>query len=496
MPFIYNILPEYTQSLDTLVDRNNRGEVKLLSEYTEVIDETIFDVLSASIREISTFSDIYAINEKYIRLFSYLLGYKWNDYLPYEIQRDIVANILQLYKRKGIRFSFHFSLYQLDPNVEIYEPYKDIFVLNKSRLSSDKHLPSQDYYCVGIIVIRINNLIPEIFEIFESVRPAGWRIILEGKSGLFYNLHIKPYTQMREYYSRDRYKITDPTNEYQVQFWHSIQYVNDSRVILTMMGKTFFVDSLWTLTDIKDKTILEPNESLQYHNLWRYPNDYFEYRPHYMMKIRLPYPIIMMGKTLMNENLTPNSLKNFSIVEPNPDDLELNSWTLWRFNGQFSNDYKSKFKSLVNIGAITMMGQTFDFGGLHSNFTNKNLTNFRNLNEDILMDRIYNYGSSFDYEHTMEIEDIKISDWNGNYYFIQINDTDLILNSEITQFTENIEYPFEHSNQYITPEYSAINKLTLDDFKFFTISDPIDDYNKFALYRYSRQFSHYRTIPI
>ena len=47
------------------------------------------------------------------------------------MQKDILKNILDIYKRKGTKFSFHFGLYKLDPSISIYEPYRDIFTLNK-----------------------------------------------------------------------------------------------------------------------------------------------------------------------------------------------------------------------------------------------------------------------------------------------------------------------------------------------------------------------------
>ena len=100
---------------------------------------------------------MYKIKEEYLPYFAYLLGYKWSFYFDTDLQKNIVANIIQLYKRKGTRFSFNFNISQVDPNIEIYEPYKDIFVIGKSKLNTD-HLSSEKYYSVGIIVIKIQKL--------------------------------------------------------------------------------------------------------------------------------------------------------------------------------------------------------------------------------------------------------------------------------------------------------------------------------------------------
>lgn len=284
MAFLYSILPEYTRSTDTLTDRNINGEVKVLEEYLNIVDREIFDIISNTIREIVDFRDIYRIKTEYLPYFAYLLGYCWNSYVDDSIQRQIVASILQLYKRKGTKFSFHFSLYQVDPNIVVYEPYKDIFILNRSRLGTN-HLTSRNYYSPGIIVLRISNYDPKIFELFNLVKPAGWKVVVEGRYGLFYNIHIKPESEIRTWYASDKYTITDPTNEEQVQYWNSIQYINGQIYPIIMVGHTLFVDSLWTINDLEYMTVLYPEETVLPGTtqtadgliLWRLPCQHFSY---------------------------------------------------------------------------------------------------------------------------------------------------------------------------------------------------------------------------
>jgi hypothetical protein len=132
MAFLYSVLPEYTKNSDVLTDSNARGRVKSLEEFLNTVDEEIFDVVADSVREILSFGSVYEISDEYLPYLAYLLGYKWNYSLDLSIQRNLLANILRLYKRKGTKFSFNFSLYNLDPSISLYEPYKDIFILNKS----------------------------------------------------------------------------------------------------------------------------------------------------------------------------------------------------------------------------------------------------------------------------------------------------------------------------------------------------------------------------
>lgn len=276
MSFLYQILPEYSRLTDSFTDNNVSGQVKPLEAFLDSIDSEIFEQQAVLIKEMLDFNDVYKIREEYLPYFSYLLGYRWNYFLSSDFQRNLVANILQMYKRKGTKFSFHFSLYQLDPYVEIYEPFKDIFVLNKSVLGASHHLSSRNYYCPGIIVVRINNIIPEIFELIELCRPAGWKIIVEGKYGLFYNLHIKPNSDIRAYFSSDKFTITDYRDEFQVQYYNSIQFINDQIYPITMVGHTLFVDSLWSAEDLAYMTILYPDSNGL--TLWRLPCQFFDYR--------------------------------------------------------------------------------------------------------------------------------------------------------------------------------------------------------------------------
>jgi len=265
MAFLYNILPEYTRNTDTLTDNNISGEVKVLEEYLNVIDEEIFDILSNSIYEIMNFRDVYRIRLEYLPYFAYLLGYTWNSYVDHDVQRNLLSAILQLYTRKGTKFSFHFTLYNVSPEITIYEPYKDIFILNKSQLNKN-HLSSRDYYSPGIIVLRVNSYNEHLFELFDMVKPAGWKIIVEGRFGLFYNIHLKPTTDFRSFYISDKYEITDPTNEEQLQYYSSIQYITSGSVLIaiTMLGQTFMLDSTLTLNDLQLSSLLYESDDPDY----------------------------------------------------------------------------------------------------------------------------------------------------------------------------------------------------------------------------------------
>ena len=369
MAFIYSILPEYTHSLEKYIDSSYFGEYCSLQGYTDAIDITIFDLLRSSIREILTFNDIYTINENYLPYFSVLLGYKWNDYIDSNIQRSIVANILQLYKRKGTIFSFHFNLYNIDQNVEISEPYKDLFVLNRSKLSSNKHLPSRDYYSYGIIAIKINTSIPEIYEIIENVRPAGWRFILEINRKCYTDLNYKPKEKIRMTGIPSFYNIENIEDGQQYQIANSIHYTKEPTVILTMVCQ-----SITTLCQMPLKwllhSILIPAANVGYNTFLRYGQSHLETRPHYYntMKLQLQgfLGLIFTREALIKYNYdevntyVKNKLvnDNTSIFEYN--DLDLHS-ELFTNSLQYSKILIDNLVKVLYNKKATMAGKQFSF---------------------------------------------------------------------------------------------------------------------------------------
>lgn len=196
MSFLYDIISDYDKSYDTVTDTGSSGTVTTLYGYLSSFDDVLFSAVSTAINEILTFNSIDHVSDEYIHYLAYMLGYEWNPNLDTDLQRNLLKHILEIYKRKGTKFAFHFNLYQLDPTVQLYEPYKDLFILDKSRYGED-HLPSSDYYSYGILVIKLNAYIPDIFDIIEYLRPAGWKIVIEFNYGIFYSFHIKVKTEER-----------------------------------------------------------------------------------------------------------------------------------------------------------------------------------------------------------------------------------------------------------------------------------------------------------
>lgn len=405
MSFLYKVLPEYTRNSDILTDNNVSGQVKTLEEFLNVIDTEIFDIAADSVREILTFTSVYDIKDEYLPYLGYLLGYNWNNNLDSEIQRNILANIIELYKRKGTKFSFNFNLYHLDPTVVLYEPYKDIFMLNQSgfgepinkeyysnikwkvpvdaatteninligeqiidsvtvkkgnrvlvkdqnnrlengvyivsdsewskaedsdscskisrslyyvkfgRINANKgwicvssdetngiiferirsgnskryHLSSREYYSWGILVLKVNNLSNQVFELMSMVKPAGWKILVETYYGLYYNLHTKISETVRNKLISDSGIIKNDFEfiEDYYDFVYSLHYSLTSLYVeAVLMGHMFdfygdhfrnFINNYITFNDIKHYTLNDNIYSDEEYSLLRYSTHYAAY---------------------------------------------------------------------------------------------------------------------------------------------------------------------------------------------------------------------------
>jgi len=180
MGFMYSHLPLETLVSDTILDTNNLGnKVKALEEYFNTIEEEVFDVFKVKIKDIPNFYSIDEVNEKYLPYVAYLLGYIWDFSLSVDYQKYILRTIVDVYKRKGTKFSIRYGLDYFDFNSTISEPYKDIFILNKSKFGEGKKFASELYYSRGVFIVKTSIDPTLVREIVENVRPAGVKLIID-----------------------------------------------------------------------------------------------------------------------------------------------------------------------------------------------------------------------------------------------------------------------------------------------------------------------------
>lgn len=190
--YLYERLPEYTRELtDIMFDVNSSGEeVKILQEFLKSVDETTLQPLKEYINEIITLQDIDAIRDELLPYFGFLYGYVWDEKLSVSIQRSLLKNIVQLYKRKGTPYSLYYQLYFHDNAIKLIEPHKYIWILNvRGKLSGIYKLPSEDYYSRGLFVVETSADIPTVRDIIETVRPIGTVGIITSIDGNLVNLN-------------------------------------------------------------------------------------------------------------------------------------------------------------------------------------------------------------------------------------------------------------------------------------------------------------------
>jgi len=127
-------------------------------------------------------------------------------------------------------------------NVQIYEPYTDVFFLDDSSLDSNKKLISQDYYTYGIIDIEIAVPFPtEVIDIINWFRPAGVLWVLTYRPSLDTNApiwNLPPYnanlaaklltfTYETGFDKKQSYSLT-PNSKYNNGITHEEFFTNDS----------------------------------------------------------------------------------------------------------------------------------------------------------------------------------------------------------------------------------------------------------------------------
>ena len=216
--FLYKSIPEYSKEIldiitDTRIENGVPVNVRTLEEYLDNIDTLTFESIREYIKSILDFNVIDKISHEYLPYLSYLLGHVWNPEINVDYQKYILKSIIQLYKRKGTEFHIHYNLSYFDKNIQIYEPYKDIFILNKSLLNSNKRFTSPDYYSWGIYTIKSVFNPHVVKEIINTTRPAGWRAVFE---------HVNNWSESFEPRVED-----DLWNKIQTTPWYNDIYVRD-----------------------------------------------------------------------------------------------------------------------------------------------------------------------------------------------------------------------------------------------------------------------------
>jgi len=243
-------------------------------------------------------------------------------------------------------------------NVQIYEPYTDVFFLDDSSLDSNKKLISQDYYTYGIIDIEIAVPFPtEVIDIINWFRPAGVLWVLTYRPSLDVNApiwNLPPYnanlaaklltfTYKTGFNKKQSYSVT-PNSKYnngvtQEAFFTDDSYLNSLALLL---GSEAVTSSYYNAVGYLNGLII-PSKGDTVKTLSRRLNN-IPPKDNYLIEKK-----DNLSKTF---NITRNNENNTNLLK---DTFDFNDWYIPN-STQYSNDRRL---SGANILALQDDGQSF-----------------------------------------------------------------------------------------------------------------------------------------
>ena len=243
-------------------------------------------------------------------------------------------------------------------DVQIYEPYTDVFFLDDSSLDSNKKLISQDYYTYGIIDIEIAVPFPtEVIDIINWFRPAGVLWVLTYRPSLDTNApiwNLPPYnanlaaklltfTYKTGFDKKQSYSLT-PNSKYnngvtQEAFFTDDSYLNSLALLL---GSEAVTSSYYNAIGYLNGLII-PSKGDTVKTLSRRLNN-IPPKDNYLIEKK-----DNLSKTF---NITRNNENNTNLLK---DTFDFNAWYIPN-STQYSNDRRL---SGANILAIQGDGQSF-----------------------------------------------------------------------------------------------------------------------------------------
>ncbi|AGB62785.1 hypothetical protein [Bacillus phage phiAGATE] len=176
MSFLKHLLPAWKISLQNKTTANgailNAIEQELKDTEREAIKGKLLLALDTA-------------TEEWLDYYGKLFGVLRRDNELDDPYRQRIINYVLL--RRGtipaIIAAIREFLNDYDSHIEIYEPYKNVFILNKSKLNGPDHFLGH-YYTVAVIDIRISRPFPPgIIDLINEFKPAGVTVRLTYRSG-------------------------------------------------------------------------------------------------------------------------------------------------------------------------------------------------------------------------------------------------------------------------------------------------------------------------
>jgi hypothetical protein len=171
MSFLKHLLPAWKTNLEDKTKANAAILASLDTELTAAEQETISSKLMLSLE---------TATGEWLDQYGKTFGLIRQDNESDEAYRIRIIDFVLL--RRGtipaIKDAIRAFLQDYESNIEIYEPYTNVFILNQSKLNGNDHLLGT-YYTVAVIDINISRPFPAgIMDIINEFKPAGVKVHL------------------------------------------------------------------------------------------------------------------------------------------------------------------------------------------------------------------------------------------------------------------------------------------------------------------------------
>lgn len=165
MSFLRHLLPSWRRVL-----HDSTANAAILSAIDKELSQAEIDAIEGKV-----VMDIEKSTGKWLDQYGNIFGVIRQDGEDDDLYRSKIVNYVVLKRGTipAIKDAIREFLRDYESHIEIYEPYKNIFTLNKSKLNGPDHFLGK-YYTFAVIDVKIARNFPEsIIEVINEFKPSG-----------------------------------------------------------------------------------------------------------------------------------------------------------------------------------------------------------------------------------------------------------------------------------------------------------------------------------
>ena len=176
MSFLKHLLPGWKRGIED----KRRANAAILS----ALDRELKDTEAETIRS-KVLLSLHTSSGEWLDQYGKIFGVLRNDSEKDENYRQRIINYVLLKRGTipAIKDAIREFLQDFDSEIEVYEPYTNVFILNKSKLNGPDHMLGE-YYTTAVMDIRLSRPFPKgIMDIINEFKPAGVTVRLTYRPG-------------------------------------------------------------------------------------------------------------------------------------------------------------------------------------------------------------------------------------------------------------------------------------------------------------------------